>query len=127
MRHGYYAAISYLDAKLGQLLRSLEETGLRDSTVVILTSDHGDMLGERGMWFKQTFFDPAMRVPLIVSWPGELQARRMSANVSLLDLLPTFLELGGGRLSQLAEPVRRTFDAVVAAGRCRRLARCCLR
>src|SRR5690606_22621767 len=55
-RHAYYGAISYVDDKVGQLLRVLEATGLRDDTIVLFTSDHGDMLGERGLWYKMNFF-----------------------------------------------------------------------
>ena len=66
-RHAYYAMISYLDEKLGQMLDQLDETGLRDDTIVIFTSDHGEMMGERGMWFKQCFWEWSARVPLIIS------------------------------------------------------------
>ncbi|MGI9332474.1 MAG: choline-sulfatase, partial [Gammaproteobacteria bacterium] len=106
VRHGYYAAVSYLDDRLGELLSALQATGLRESTVVLLTSDHGDMLGERGMWFKQTFFEWAMRVPLIVSWPEQFPSRRVSGNVSLIDLLPTLVELAGADSGALIEPMR---------------------
>ena len=63
-------------------------TGLADDTVVVFTSDHGDLLGERGLWYKMSFFEPSARVPLIVRAPG-LAPRRVDAPVSLLDLAPT--------------------------------------
>jgi choline-sulfatase len=72
----------------------LKETGLDDNTVIILTTDHGEMLGEHGLWYKKSFFEDACRIPLIISHP-RLAARRVAANVSLLDLLPTLLELAG--------------------------------
>lgn len=92
-RHGYYGMISCIDDKIGRVMKVLEETGLRDNTIVVFTSDHGEMLGERGMWYKHCFFDLASRVPLIFSDPGHLKARRQSNPVSHVDLLPTFLDL----------------------------------
>jgi choline-sulfatase len=93
-RHAYLGSISYLDDLVGELLAVLRETGLEDNTVIIVTSDHGEMLGEHGLWYKKTFFEDACRIPLIISHP-QLAARRVAANVSLLDLLPTLLELAG--------------------------------
>jgi choline-sulfatase len=95
-RRGYYAAVSFLDEKVGRLLGALDATGMRQSTIVIFTSDHGEMLGERGLWYKMSFFEPSARVPLIVSAPGRFGPRRVSQNVSLVDLLPTLVELAGG-------------------------------
>src|SRR5207247_8085570 len=63
---------------------------------VFVTSDHGDMLGERGLWYKMAPFEDAIRVPLIVHAAGRFAARRIAGPVSLLDLLPTLVELGGG-------------------------------
>ncbi len=94
-RHAYYGAISYLDDRIGELLRVLDTAGQRDDTIVIVTSDHGDMLGERGMWFKMSFFEGACRVPLIVHAPERFGPRRVAGNVSLVDLLPTVLDLAG--------------------------------
>ncbi len=96
-RHAYYANVSYIDDKIGRLLSLLDELKLSDDTVVIFTADHGDMLGERGLWYKYTLHEPALRVPLIVAMPRDNTApRRCSEPVSHLDLLPTLLELGAG-------------------------------
>jgi len=95
-RHAYYAMISYVDDKVGQLLRALEATGLSDDTVVIFTSDHGEMLGERGLWYKMNFFEWSARVPLIFYAPGRFAPRRVDKHVSLVDLLPTCIELAAG-------------------------------
>ena len=95
-RHAYFAMISYIDDKIGKLLDQLEETGLRDDTVVIFTSDHGEMLGERGMWFKQCFWEWSARVPLIVSAPNGRRGARVGANTSLVDMAPTLIDFGGG-------------------------------
>jgi choline-sulfatase len=92
-RRGHYAAISYVDDKLGLLVQALDDAGIRNETVVIFAADHGEMLGERGLWYKMNFFEPSATVPLIVSAPGTFGSRRVDANVSLLDLTPTLLEL----------------------------------
>jgi choline-sulfatase len=95
-RHGYYAAISYLDERIGQVLDALAASGLAQDTVVVFTADHGEMLGERGLWFKMAFFEASARVPLIVRAPGRVAAgARIAAPVSQLDLTPTLLGLCG--------------------------------
>jgi choline-sulfatase len=91
-RRAYYAMISYCDDLLGRLMRTLEIAGVADDTIIVVTSDHGDMLGERGLWYKMNFYDRAIRVPLIVAGPG-IKRQRVKAPVSHLDLLPTFLDL----------------------------------
>jgi len=95
-RHAYYAAISYVDDKVGQVLRALEATGFAQDTIVVFTSDHGEMLGERGLWYKMTFFEWAARVPLIVWAPSRFSPRRVGGHVSLVDVLPTMVDLGAG-------------------------------
>ncbi len=92
-RHAYYGMISYIDDKVGELLATLARTGLDANTVVIFLGDHGEMMGERGMWFKSTFFEWSARVPLIVSFPGRFPAQRRREVVSLVDILPTLLDL----------------------------------
>jgi choline-sulfatase len=95
-RRGYCGAVSYVDEKVGELLAALEATGLREDTVVVLASDHGDMLGERGLWYKMTFFEDSVRVPLVVHAPERFAARRVHGPISLLDVLPTLVELAEG-------------------------------
>ena len=104
-RHAYYGSVSYIDDIVGELMTVLEETGLTDNTIVILTTDHGEMLGEHGLWYKKSFFEEACRIPLIMAVPGATP-RRIAANVSLVDLLPTLLQMSGDtNLNQLIEPV----------------------
>jgi len=91
-RRAYFANISYLDEKIGEILGILRATG--QEAVIIFTSDHGDMLGERGLWFKMSFFEGSARVPLMVAGAG-LEAGSVVEPVSTLDLLPTLLELAG--------------------------------
>jgi choline-sulfatase len=93
-RHGYYAAISYLDERVGEVLGALRDARLDGDTIVAFTADHGEMLGERGLWYKMSFFEPSARVPLLVHVPGTAP-RRVAEPVSLLDLAPTVLELAG--------------------------------
>jgi choline-sulfatase len=90
-RRGYYAAISLVDDHVGVLLDALP-----DDAIVVVSSDHGDMLGERGLWFKMAPFEGSIRVPLIVHCPARFAPRRVTEPVSLLDLAPTLVELGGG-------------------------------
>lgn len=104
-RHGYYGMISYADRKIGELNAALESAGFGDS-VKFICSDHGEMLGERGMWFKKTFYEPSMRVPIIAHWPGHIAPSRVSTPISLVDLLPTFLDFAGGSPADLAEPIQ---------------------
>ncbi len=102
-RHAYYGMVSYIDDKVGRILATLEQCSLARDTVVVFAADHGEMLGERGMWFKQTFYEWSARVPLMISWPAEIAPRRVGAPVSLVDLLPTFLDIATG--GEPPEPV----------------------
>ena len=92
-RRAYYGSISDIDHKIAALLEALKESGLDQDTVIIFTSDHGDMLGERGMWFKMSFLEHSARVPLLVHCPQRFNPRRVSQAVSLVDLLPTLVDL----------------------------------
>ena len=102
-RHGYYANTSYIDSWLGRLVGVLEETGRIDDTVVIVTSDHGDMLGDRGLWFKMSFFERSLRVPLIMAGPG-IANRAVDNACSHLDLLPTLLDIAADGAGEKIEP-----------------------
>jgi choline-sulfatase len=105
-RHAYFGMVSYVDEKIGRVLAALEETGLADDTLVVFAGDHGEMLGERGMWFKQCFFEWSVRVPLMVSLPRRFAPARVAAHVSLVDLLPTFMELAlGGAPFEPVDPI----------------------
>ena len=105
-RHGYYANLSYVDGKIGEVLAAFESCGLADDSVVIFTSDHGDLLGEHGLFYKMSFREHASHVPLVVTAPGRFAPRRVREPASLLDLLPTLADLARpGRSSELAAPV----------------------
>jgi choline-sulfatase len=107
-RHAYYSAISYVDDQVGQLLKALRATGLAENTIVLFSSDHGEMLGERGLWYKMNFFEWSARVPLIFHAPGRFAPRRVSQHVSLMDVLPTLVELAAG--DELGPDLADTLD-----------------
>lgn len=94
-RQAYYAALSYVDDQFGTVLQTLKETGLDQDTLVVVVSDHGEMLGERGLWYKMHFFEGALRIPLILHAPSRLAAGRVTTPVSLVDLLPTLADWAG--------------------------------
>ena len=131
-RHAYFANISYLDDKMGEILAVLEQTDLADNTQIILCADHGDMLGERGLWYKMSFFEYSCRIPLVVTAPGKFQAGEVNTPVSNCDILPSLIDLAGGDPTSLAcdidgqsfvelasgneDPARRTYSEYCAEG-----------
>lgn len=92
-RRGYYANMSYFDSQIGMIVRTLQETKQSDNTIIILVADHGEMLGERGLWYKMNFFEPSGRIPLIMAGPGII-SRRVKSICSLVDVLPTLVDIG---------------------------------
>lgn len=102
-RRSYYAMASYIDDKLGELQRELQRFEELENTVVIFLSDHGDMMGEHGMFFKRTFREWSTRIPLIFAGAGIAQAERVSEAVSLVDVFPTILGLA--KLGDVADEV----------------------
>lgn len=99
-RRAYFANISYIDDKIGGILDVLARTRQTDNTIVVFVSDHGDMLGERGLWFKMSFFEGSARVPLMIAAPS-LGTGRVDQPVSTLDVLPTLAELTGVSLARI--------------------------
>ena len=91
-RQAYFANISYIDAKIGEILTALEST--RQEAIILFVSDHGEMLGRRGLWFKMNFFDGASRVPLMICAPG-LAPQTIATPVSTVDVTPTLCDLAG--------------------------------
>jgi choline-sulfatase len=105
-RHGYYANISYIDDLLGQMIAALEATGKLDDTVIVFTSDHGDFLGERGLWYKMSWLEPSAHIPLVIWSPKNFAARRVKEPVSLADIMPTFSDIaycGKAKLAREAD------------------------
>ncbi len=95
LRHGYYAAISFVDAQIGKVVDELDRLDLADSTIIVLWSDHGFHIGEHALWAKTSNFERDARVPLIISVPGQGKNVRCEAMVELLDVYPTLVELCG--------------------------------
>ncbi|MBF9060812.1 choline-sulfatase [Rhodobacterales bacterium HKCCSP123] len=97
-RRAYFANISYLDEKIGALLDVLERT--RQEAIVVFVSDHGDMLGERGLWFKMNFYEGSARVPLMIAAPG-MAPGLVADPVSTIDLCPTLCDLAGVSMDEV--------------------------
>lgn len=105
-RHAYFGEVSYVDDNIGRILAALRATRLADNTIVMVIADHGEMLGERGLWYKMSFFENACRIPLIVHAPQYFAAGHIQNCVSLADLLPTLAEIAGdGEAPDYAMPI----------------------
>ncbi len=99
----YYAQVSFIDEQIGRILAELEQLGLADTTLVMFTSDHGELLGDHWGWQKQCSYEPVARVPMIVRFPGRVPAGSVDERfVDLLDVLPTFAEAAGAAISTSA-------------------------
>ena len=101
-RRAYFANISYLDDKIGEIMDVLRATRQAEDTAILFVSDHGDMLGEKGMWFKMCFYEGSARVPLMISAPG-MAPGRVDAPVSTIDVTPTLAELAGVDLDEVMD------------------------
>jgi len=94
-RELYYGLVQWTDGQVGEVLRALDASGMAENTVVIYTADHGENMGEHGLWWKNCLFDTAARVPLIMRWPGHWQGGQHRAGAcSLLDVVQTIAEIG---------------------------------
>ncbi|MWB79277.1 choline-sulfatase [Pseudooceanicola sp. 216_PA32_1] len=100
-RQAYFANISYLDDKIGEIFEALEGTRQAENTAVLFVSDHGDMLGERGLWFKMNFFEGSARVPLMIAGPG-ITPGLIETPVSTMDVTPTVADIAGIDLTEVA-------------------------
>ena len=97
-RRAYFANISYLDDKIGEILQVLDDT--QQEAIILFVSDHGDMLGERGLWFKMSFFEGSSRVPLMISDPG-MAPGLVTDPVSTIDVCPTLCDLAGVSMDEV--------------------------
>ena len=91
--HAYYACVSYIDAQIGRVLTALDELGLAEDTIVILTSDHGFSLSEHNRWSKHSLFKTELQVPLMIKVPGLTKSSQSDSFAELVDLYPTICEL----------------------------------
>ncbi len=102
-RQAYYGSVSFIDEQVGRILRMLEGRGFLNSTLIIFTSDHGDMLGDHHLWRKTYAYEGSARIPFLVRWPESLRAKRgqvLEQPVELRDILPTFLDAAGVRVDE---------------------------
>jgi len=92
-RTAYWALVTRTDILIGKILKTLKENGLDNDTMIVYTSDHGEQVGEHNLWWKQTFYENSVKVPLIISWPGKIPPKQINNNiVSSLDLNATILD-----------------------------------
>lgn len=95
-RAAYYGMVEHMDQMIGRISAAVADSGFEDEILLIYSSDHGEQLGERGLWWKQTLYDQSAKVPLILSMPGVIpEGERRSQVVNLIDLGPTLLEIAG--------------------------------
>jgi len=94
-RVAYHGMCTFTDRCVGRILDALDAAGMTDNTIVVYTSDHGEQLGEHGMWWKHTFYEGSVGVPMIFAGPGIPAGWATSRNVSLIDVGPTLLDLAG--------------------------------
>lgn len=100
-RRAYFAACSFVDDQVGKLVKLLKNCYLEEDTIIVFSGDHGDMLGERSLWYKMSWFENSSRVPMIVNCPSKFEPRQVRESVSTMDLLPTFVDLAGGDASAI--------------------------
>lgn len=100
-RRAYFAACSFVDDQVGKLVKILKNTHLDKDTIIVFSGDHGDMLGERGLWYKMSWFENSARVPMIINYPAKFEPKRVTESVSTMDLLPTFVDFAGGDASAI--------------------------
>ena len=91
--HGYYASVTYMDALIGELVKSLDDLDLRENTTIILWSDHGYFLGEHGFWCKHSTFQEAVKIPFIISHPDYSKNKTTDSFTELIDVYPTLCEI----------------------------------
>lgn len=105
-RRAYYANVSYVDEWVGKLTDTLAECDMLEDTTIMIVSDHGDMLGERGLWYKMSFLEWSNRIPLIIWQPNRFKAARISQPVAQVDILPTLVDLAADKTnSSKPEPI----------------------
>ena len=95
MERNYYASVTEVDHWVGNILSQIDSLGLRDATMIVFLSDHGELLGAHGMRGKDVFYEEACRVPLIISFPGRIPSKRIDEYVSYIDLFPTIMDYLG--------------------------------
>jgi len=103
MLWGYYAHCAALDKCVGDLMQTIEETGIKTNTIVVFISDHGDMLGSHGAHDKQQPYDESIRIPLLIRYPSAIKPKKVEALISMEDVMPTLLGLCGAKIPKSVE------------------------
>jgi choline-sulfatase len=106
----YYGLVSFMDSRIGMILDALDAAGLTDTTRILYVSDHGDNIGERGLWGKSTMFEESAGIPAIFAGPGIPAGRICRTPVSLVDVAPTVLDNAGIGIIDTALPGRSLLD-----------------
>ena len=91
--HGYYASVTYMDALIGELIKGLDDLGLRENTTIVFWSDHGYFLGEHGFWCKHSTFEEAVKIPFIISSPSHIKNKTTTSFTELVDVYPTLCNI----------------------------------
>ena len=91
--HGYYASVTYMDALIGELIKELDDLGLRENTTIVFWSDHGYFLGEHGFWCKHSTFEEAVKIPFIISSPNHIKNKTTTSFTELVDVYPTLCDI----------------------------------
>ena len=91
--HGYYASVTYMDALIGELIKALDDLGLRENTTIVFWSDNGYFLGEHGFWCKHSTFEEAVKIPFIISSPNHIKNKTTASFTELVDVYPTLCEI----------------------------------
>lgn len=106
LRHAYFACVSFIDAQIGKILKTLDEIGERENTIVSLVTDHGFHIGDLNNWGKTTMFEASLHIPMIISAP-QMAKRNIKTDglVEILDMYPTVIELSGHQVPEYMEGV----------------------
>lgn len=91
--HGYYASVTYMDVLIGELIKGLDDLGLRENTTIVFWSDHGYFLGEHGFWCKHSTFEEAVKIPFIISSPKHVKNKMTASFTELVDVYPTLCDI----------------------------------
>ena len=118
LRANYFANVTLVDRQVGKMLDALRETGQWDNTIIVFTSEHGEMAGDHGMLEKRSMYEEASRVPLLMRIPGlgpdtQRATQRIAGSVSLVDLVPTLLDISGTGTDAAPELQGRSLAPVI--------------
>lgn len=100
-RRGYYGAVAFVDEQIGRIIAALEQRDLLENSLILYTSDHGDMTGDHHLWRKSYAYEPSANIPMIVRWPrgtlSDTRGQRLPEPVEIRDILPTFMDAAGAK------------------------------